>query len=106
MVVLDLARDPARGRHRRHRVLRHSRIQLYRQAKRAGAKITAEMDRISDVTAEIERHIGEGARLPRSGSTVRRAGSRVSRARLDVQLAAIREARAQLRRTFWFVPGI
>ena len=30
----------------------------------------------------------------------------VSRAKLNVQLAAVREARAQVRRVFWFVPGI
>jgi hypothetical protein len=29
-----------------------------------------------------------------------------SRSQLDVQLAAVREARAQVRRTFWFVPGL
>jgi hypothetical protein len=30
----------------------------------------------------------------------------MSRARLDVQLAAVREAQSQIRCTFWFIPGI
>ncbi len=78
---------------------------LYRQAKRSGAKITAEMDRISAVMAEIERHTAkaEAASERLNAATGRLA---VTRARLNVQLAAIREARAQVRRTFWFVPGI
>jgi hypothetical protein len=80
-------------------------FQLYRQAKHSGGKITAEMDRINAVMAEIERHTAkaEAASERLSGATGRLA---VTRARLDVQLAAIREARALLRRTFWFVPGI
>ena len=80
-------------------------LQLYRNAKRAGARITAEMERISDVTLQIERQSAKAAAAVErlQGATGRLA---VSRARLDVQLAAVREARAQLRRTFWFVPGI
>jgi len=79
--------------------------QLYKDAKRAGGKITAEMDRISEVTLQIERHSAKAAAASErlNGATGRLA---LSRARLDVQLAAVREAQAQLRRTFWFVPGI
>jgi len=80
-------------------------FQLYRNAKRAGGKITAEMERISDVTRQIERHSAKAAAAAErlQGATGRLA---MSRARLDVQLAAIREAQGQLRRTFWFVPGL
>ena len=80
-------------------------LQLYRNAKRASGTITAEMDRISEVTRQIERHSAKAAAASErlNGATGRLA---LSRARLDVQLAAVREAQAQLRRTFWFVPGI
>lgn len=80
-------------------------FRLYRQAKRFGATITGEMDHISAVMAEIERHTAkaEAASERLKAATGRLA---VTRARLNVQLAAIREARAQIRRTFWFVPGI
>jgi len=63
------------------------------------------MERISGVMAEIERHTAKAnaASERLNGATGRLA---VTKARLDVQLAAIREARAQVRRTFWFVPGI
>ena len=30
----------------------------------------------------------------------------MSRARLDVQLSAVRDARAEVRQAFWFIPGI
>src|SRR4051794_5894626 len=75
-------------------------LQLYRDAKRAGGKMTAEMERISEVTLSIERHTAKGAAAVERfhGATGRLA---LSRARLDVQLAAVREAQAQLRRTFW-----
>ena len=80
-------------------------FQLYRDAKRASGKITAEMDRISEATLEIERQSAKAAAAAErlNAATGRLA---VSRARLDVQLAAVREAQAQLRRTFWFIPGI
>ncbi len=80
-------------------------LQLYRDAKRAGGTITAEMDRINEVTRQIERHQTKAADAAErlQGATGRLA---MSRARLEVQLAAIREAQAQLRRTFWFIPGI
>ena len=80
-------------------------LQLYRDAKRAGGRITSEMERISDVTRQIERHSAQAAA---AADRLHRATGRLaqSRARLDVQLAAIREAQAQLRRTFWFVPGL
>ena len=80
-------------------------LQLYRDAKRTGARITGEMERISAVTLSIERHSAKAAAAADRlhGATSRLA---LSRARLDVQLAAVREAQAQLRRTFWFIPGL
>jgi len=79
--------------------------QLYRTAKRSGAVLTSEMDRISAVTAEIDRQMAkaEAATARLNAATGRLA---TSRAQLDVQLAAVRQARAQVRRVFWFVPGI
>ena len=80
-------------------------FQLYRDAKRAGRTIGAEVDRISAVSLQIERH---AAQAETAAGRLQSATDRlaVSRARLDVQLAAIREARTQVRRVFWFVPGI
>ena len=79
--------------------------QLYRTAKSSGAAITSEMDRISAVTLEIEQQMAkaEAATARLNAATGRLA---TSRAQLDVQLAAVRQARAQVRRVFWFVPGI
>ena len=79
--------------------------QLYRTAKRSGAAITSEMDRITAVTLEIERQMAkaEAATARLNAATGRLA---ISRARLDAQLAAVRQARAQVRRVFWFVPGV
>jgi hypothetical protein len=63
------------------------------------------MDRISAVTLSIERHSAKAAAaVDRLQSATGRLA--LSRARLDVQLAAVREARAQVRRTFWFIPGL
>ena len=80
-------------------------LQLYRDAKRTGARITGEMERISAVTLSIERH---SAKAAAAADRLHSATDKLalSRARLDVQLAAVREAQAQLRRTFWFIPGL
>jgi hypothetical protein len=79
--------------------------QLYRTARSSGAVITAEMDRISAVTLQIEEQM---AKAEASAARLNAATGRLatSRAQLDVQLAAVRQARAQVRRVFWFVPGI
>ena len=80
-------------------------FQLYRNAKRSGSAFTAEMDRINDVSLQIERQLAKSAAAAeRLQSATGRLAS--SRAKLDVQLAAVHEARAQVRRVFWFVPGI
>lgn len=80
-------------------------FQLYRNAKRAGGTIGAEVERISEVSLQIEHHTAAAAA---AGERLQTATGRLatSRAKLDVQLAAVREARAQVRRVFWFVPGI
>jgi hypothetical protein len=80
-------------------------FQLYRNVKRSGSALSAEMDRISDVSLRIERQMAnaEAATGRLNEATGRLA---TSRAQLDVQLAAVREARTQVRRVFWFVPGI
>ena len=80
-------------------------LQLYRNVKRAGGTFSARTERISSTVASIERHMAAAeASTQRLAEANRRL--QLSRARLDVQLAAIREARAQVRRVFWFVPGI
>jgi hypothetical protein len=80
-------------------------IALWRDVKHTGSAFGAEVERISVVSAQIERHMAaaEAATGRLQVATGRLA---TSRAQLDVQLAAVREARAQVRRTFWFVPGI
>ncbi len=80
-------------------------LQLKRDIKRSGAAIMAETDRISEVSAQIERHTAAAAA---AAERLQQATGRLaaSRAKLDVQRAAIREARLQVRRVFWFVPGI
>ena len=80
-------------------------LQLWRNVKRSSASLTGELERISEATARSST-TGRGGGGMRGDSNS--AGERlaVSRAQLDIQLAAVREARAQVRRTFWFVPGI
>ena len=79
-------------------------ICTWRLLKRTGGSFTTELDRIAVVTAEID---GQLARAAASTDRLSEAQVRLraSRARLDVQLAAVREARGQLSRVFWFVPG-
>lgn len=80
-------------------------LQLWRLAKRTGALFVAESERISGVAAQMERHLADAS----TASTRLREASALlaeSRTRLDVQLAAIREARTQVRRMLWFVPGL
>ena len=80
-------------------------FQLYRNAKRSSAAFSSEMDRISRVSEQIEHHT---AAAEAAAGRLKVASGRLatSRAQLDVQLAAVREARAQVRRVFWFVPGV
>ncbi len=79
-------------------------IRTWRLLKRTGGSFTAELDRIALATAEIDGHL---ARASASSGQLSEAQARLSasRARLEVQLAAVREARGQLARVFWFVPG-
>lgn len=80
-------------------------LALRRDVKRSSSALGAEIERINAVSLQIERHL---AAAEAAAARLHDAGDRltVSRARLDVQVAALREARAQVRRTFWFVPGI
>jgi hypothetical protein len=80
-------------------------LRLWRQAKRTGRAFTAELDHIARVSGEIEQQL---ARAQESSTRLTAALERLnaSRQRLDIQLAAVREAREQLARTLWFVPGI
>jgi hypothetical protein len=80
-------------------------LQFYRNVKRTGGEFSTRMEKISVTVASIERHLAAAeASTQRLAEANRRL--QLSRAQLDVQLAAVREARAQVRRVFWFVPGI
>jgi hypothetical protein len=80
-------------------------FQLYRNAKRVGGVLGPEMERINATTLKIEGHM---AKAEAAAGRLQDAAGRLarSRARLDVQLAAVREAQRLVRRVFWFVPGI
>jgi hypothetical protein len=80
-------------------------LALRRDVKRSSAVLEAELDRITEVSLQIELQMAkaEAATGRLKASTDRLA---TSRAQLDIQLAAIREARAKVRRVFWFVPGV
>ncbi len=80
-------------------------LQLWRDVKRSSSAIGAEVDRISEAALQIEHHTAAAeAAVGRLHESTERLAT--SRARLDVQITAVRQARAQVRRTFWFVPGI
>ena len=85
-------------------VVTYRAIRTWRLVKRTSAAFTAELDRISRTTAEIDDQL---ARAGAAGERLTEAQERLrlSKARLDIQLAAVREARGQLARVFWFVPG-
>jgi hypothetical protein len=80
-------------------------IRLWRDVKRTGSAFTTEVGRISEISLQIEHHMAaaQAATGRLQGAMDRLA---TSRARLEVQVAALREARALMRRTFWFVPGL
>ena len=80
-------------------------LALWRRFKRVNRGFGAEAERISVASAQIQVH------LDRAGESSARLAEvaerlRVSRAKLDVQLAAIREARHTMRRLLWFLPGV
>ena len=60
---------------------------------------------LDDVSLQIEHQM---ANAEAATGRLRNATARLatSRAQLDVQIGALQEARTQLRRLFWFVPGI
>ena len=84
-----------------HAVLRA--LTLWRAAKKTGGEISREVEHVSAVAAQIEGQLQRAA-----ASQERLAAATVklgaSRARLDVQLAAIREAQTAIRRLVWFFP--
>ena len=80
-------------------------LALWRDIKRSSATLGAELASIGDGSVQIERHL---AAAEASSGRLQASMDRLalSRARLEIQLAAVHEARAQVRRVFWFVPGI
>jgi hypothetical protein len=80
-------------------------LALWRQLKRTNKTFGTESARIAEASAEIQEHLD---RASASNALLSEATARlaVSRAKLDVQLAAIREARQTVRRVLWFLPGV
>jgi len=79
-------------------------LTLWRAVKRTGGALSAETSRITSVLDGLSRHTDVmNASIGRLKVGLGRLS--VSRARLDVQVRAIREARAQIGRLLWFVPG-
>jgi hypothetical protein len=80
-------------------------VVLWRQAKRTSAALGAETARIARVADEISMQL---ERADASGTKLSEASARLrsSVERLQLQRAAIDEARAAVRRTFWFLPGL
>ena len=80
-------------------------LQLYRNVKRTRGGLSSRLGKISRTVASIEQQLAAAdASVQKLAEANRRL--QLSRARLDVQLAAVRGARAQVRRVFWFVPGV
>lgn len=79
-------------------------LALWRQLRSTGGAVTAEVDRISAAAAEIQ---GQLDRAAASSVRLGEASERLarSRAQLDVQLAAVREARRAVGRLLWWLPG-
>lgn len=79
-------------------------VRLWRAAKAAGPRFSEELERVSTSADEIQRHLdaaeASAERLGEAGEQLRR-----SRARLEVQLQALREARATLRRLASLLPS-
>lgn len=80
-------------------------LTLWRQFKRTGRTLETEADRISVAVSGISDQL-ERANASADALGVARERLAASRAALEVQLAAVREARAAVRRAFWFLPGI
>lgn len=80
-------------------------LALWRQLKRVGRSFGDEADRISATVGSISDQL---ERASTSSAALAEAGERLARSRaaLDVQRAAVNEARLALKRTFWFLPGV
>ena len=79
-------------------------LAAWRQLKRTSRVFGDEMARIAQEATRLETHLHNA---DAASTRLRAALDRlaVSRAMLNVQLAAIKEARATVDRIFWFVPG-
>jgi len=79
-------------------------LRTWRAFKATGGRIGERVEEISRATAEIETHLERAA-----DSSERLAGAleslRRSQARLEVQLAAVREARSTIERAVPFLAG-
>ncbi|MEI7760864.1 MAG: hypothetical protein WCJ67_08850 [Thermoleophilia bacterium] len=80
-------------------------FQLTRDLKRGGAALASEIDRVSAASLRIDRQMmkAETATRRLHDATGRLTTSWMQ---LGLQCAAVRQAHAQMRRVFWFVPGI
>ena len=79
-------------------------LALWRGLKRAKGAFGGESARITraldEITVHLDRAGAGNERLSAAGERLRS-----SRERLHLQLAALREARAAVASTFWFLPG-
>ncbi len=80
-------------------------LAMWRQVKRTNRAIGSETARIARVADEISAHL-ERANGSSQVLAERAARLRASAAALQLQVAAVREARGALRRTFWFLPDL
>jgi len=80
-------------------------LRLWRQVKRTSGSLSDEADRLAIATASISDQLD---RASASADELKAASERLARSRaaLDVQLAAVREARQAVKRAFWFLPGV
>ncbi len=80
-------------------------LRLWRLFKRTGRTFGTEADRIAVAVSGISDQL-DRASASADELSLARERLAASRAVLDVQLDAVREARAAVRRAFWFVPGV
>ncbi len=80
-------------------------LRLWRATKRVGREAAPALEHITATTAQIEEQI---RRAEVSGEELKSTAARLqrSRARLQVQIDALTAARSEVRRVFWFVPGV
>jgi len=80
-------------------------LHLWRTTKRLGREAAPALERISAASAQIQVQL-ERQQASQERLQAATAGLQRSRARLQVQIDAVTAARADVRRVFWFLPGM